>query len=113
MGKIIANLQQSVDQTLPSTALMPTTNIIMQGMQGQGFGDDEIVGGFECRKETISGNGYADKEREMIMPALRDFLKGGIEMRQQKWSRGSGTSTALSVPEMLEHGKGHHPQSGG
>ena len=46
---------------MPLTALMPATNIIIQGMEGQGCGDDEIVGGFECRKETISGNNFADK----------------------------------------------------
>ncbi|XP_059451146.1 disease resistance protein RML1A-like [Corylus avellana] len=62
--------------------------------------------------ETISENDFVDEEGEMIMAALQDFVKGGIEMRQQKWSQGSGTSTTLSVPEMLEYGKGHRPQSG-
>jgi hypothetical protein len=71
-----------VDQTLPSTSLTSTTNVIIHGMEGQGCGDDEIVGDF------------AGEEGEMISMPLPivspDFVKGGIEML----SRGSGTSTA-------------------
>jgi hypothetical protein len=90
-----------VDQTLASTALTSTTNVIMHGMEGQGCGD-EIVGDFEC------GNVFVGEEGEMSIPlhiASQDLVKGGIEMRQQKCS-------ALSVRGMLEYGYGHHQQSG-
>lgn len=83
-----------MDQTLASTALTSTTNVIMRGIEGQGCGDDEIVGDFECEQGMIStGNAVVGEEGEMSMPLILYSRNGladqapvlHIEMSQDCW----------------------------